>query len=106
MGILYAVPLNNSLEIDVKDRSINIALMIRWVSLSFIPCRLMLGVTFYITTAIAATPLFWVIPLSLYLVTFIITFAEKPLISHAWVSRNSIFFTIFPIVGFIFGSSL
>nr|WP_133131187.1 fused MFS/spermidine synthase [Legionella yabuuchiae] len=77
-----------------------------WIVLSFIPCSLMLGVTFFITTDIAATPLLWVIPLALYLLSFIITFARRPIISHAWVSRNVLFVLIFPITGFIWGSSL
>lgn len=76
-----------------------------WTGLSFIPCSLMLGVTFFITTDIAATPLLWVIPLALYLLSFIITFARKPWIAHVWVQRNILFFLIFPILSFILGIS-
>lgn len=78
----------------------------RWVSYSFIPCSLMLGVTFYISTDIAATPLLWVFPLALYLLSFVLTFARKPLISHAWVVRSTLLFAIFPVLVFIFGASL
>lgn len=74
-----------------------------WIFLSFIPCSLMLGVTFFITTDVAATPLFWVLPLSLYLLSFVISFANKPLISHAWVVRNVLLFVTFPVLSFIFG---
>jgi len=77
--------------------------MMRWVFLSFIPCSLMLGVTLYISTDVAATPLFWVLPLALYLLTFIFTFTTKPLISHAWVVRNCLFFLLFTVIGFILG---
>ena len=76
-----------------------------WVFLSFIPCSLMLGVTFYISTDVAATPLFWVLPLALYLLSFIVTFATKPVISHSWVVRNTVIFLIFPILGFIIGAN-
>ncbi|HHF7372520.1 fused MFS/spermidine synthase [Legionella bozemanae] len=72
-----------------------------WIFLSFVPCSLMLGVTLYITTDIAATPLFWVLPLALYLLTFVLVFTNKPLISFPWIARNSVFFLIFPIIGFI-----
>ncbi len=75
--------------------------LLSWVSLAFIPCSLMMGVTLYITTDVAATPLFWVLPLALYLLSFVITFSSKPLISPKWVSQNSIFFLIFTILGFI-----
>ncbi|CAM2984425.1 spermidine synthase [Legionella steigerwaltii] len=76
-----------------------------WIFLSFVPCSLMLGVTLYITTDIAATPLFWVLPLALYLLTFVLIFTNKPLISFPWIVRNSIFFLIFPIIGFILNAS-
>ena len=52
-----------------------------WVALAAIPSSLMLGVTTHITTDVASAPFLWVIPLALYLVTFIIAFSEKPAIS-------------------------
>lgn len=52
-----------------------------WMVLAFIPSSLMLGVTTLITTDIASVPLLWVVPLALYLATFIIVFARKPLVS-------------------------
>jgi hypothetical protein len=48
---------------------------LRWVILAFIPSSLLLGVTTYITTDIAAIPLLWALPLALYLLTFIVAFA-------------------------------
>lgn len=51
---------------------------LKWLALSFVPSSLMLGVTFYMTTDIASIPLLWVIPLALYLVTFIIAFGRVP----------------------------
>ncbi|HEY8617972.1 fused MFS/spermidine synthase [Phenylobacterium sp.] len=51
-----------------------------WVALAALPSSLMLGVTTHITTDVASAPFLWVIPLALYLVTFIIAFQEKPAI--------------------------
>ena len=51
---------------------------LKWVTLAFVPSSLMLGVTFYMTTDIASIPLLWVLPLALYLITFIIAFARLP----------------------------
>lgn len=79
--------------------------MMYWVFLSFIPCSLMLGVTLYITTDVAPTPLFWVLPLALYLFSFVVTFTKKPLISQDWIIRNYMFFLIFTILGFILGAN-
>ncbi|AGA27699.1 spermidine synthase [Singulisphaera acidiphila] len=54
----------------------------RWVWLAFIPSSLLLGVTTYLSTDIAPIPLLWVIPLALYLLTFIVVFAHKPIVPH------------------------
>ncbi len=50
---------------------------LKWIILSFIPSSLMLGVTSYVTTDIASVPLLWVMPLAIYIGTFIIVFARK-----------------------------
>ena len=54
---------------------------LRWLALSFVPSSLMLGVTTYITADVAAVPLLWVIPLALYLITFVVAFTRKPFAS-------------------------
>ena len=51
---------------------------LRWLGLAFVPSSLMLGVTTFVSTDMASIPLLWIIPLSLYLITFIIVFAEMP----------------------------
>jgi len=53
-----------------------------WVLLAFVPSSLMLGVTTFLSTDVAAIPLFWVVPLSLYLLSFIIVFARVPALVH------------------------
>ena len=50
---------------------------VRWITLALIPSSLMLGVTTYISTDIAAVPLIWVVPLALYLATFVIAFGQR-----------------------------
>jgi hypothetical protein len=47
-----------------------------WIALAFFPSSLMLGLTTYITTDIASIPLFWIVPLAVYLLTFIIAFSK------------------------------
>ncbi|MGE0566044.1 MAG: spermidine synthase [Pseudolabrys sp.] len=58
-----------------------------WIALTAIPVGLTIAVTSYITTDLAATPFLWVIPLALYLLTFVAVFRERPWISHALVLR-------------------
>jgi SAM-dependent methyltransferase len=65
------------------------AIRTRWLLLAFVPSSLMLSVTTYVTTDIAAIPLLWVIPLVLYLVTFVMAFARRSIVPHAAVVRIS-----------------
>jgi hypothetical protein len=58
-----------------------------WVVLAFVPSSLLLGVTTYITLDVAAIPLLWVIPLALYLLSFILVFSPRELLPHAWMVR-------------------
>ena len=58
-----------------------------WILLAFIPSSLLFGVTTYITTEIAPTPLLWTIPLALYLLTFILAFAGKRLLPEQVASN-------------------
>jgi hypothetical protein len=51
---------------------------LRWVLLAAVPSSLMLGVTNYISTDISAIAMFWIIPLALYLLTFILVFMRWP----------------------------
>lgn len=47
-----------------------------WFLLAFIPSSLMLGVTGFLTTDVAAIPMLWVLPLALYLLTYIFAFGR------------------------------
>jgi hypothetical protein len=58
-----------------------------WLALSFAPSTLMLGVTTYISTDVAAVPLLWVLPLSCYLLTFIVAFGWYSESAHAFTQR-------------------
>jgi hypothetical protein len=68
-----------------------------WVLLAFVPSTLMLGVTTFIATDVASVPLIWIIPLALYLLTFILAFASKQFIKLPVTS------IIFPIALVILG---
>jgi len=74
-----------------------------WIFAAFIPSSLMLSVTLYITTNIASVPLLWIVPLILYLLTFVMVFARTQLLSHLWLGRI-IPFIIIPAAPFFFYS--
>ena len=58
-----------------------------WTVLTAVPAGLCIAVTAFITTDLAAAPFLWVLPLALYLLTFVAVFRERPWIPHALVLR-------------------
>ncbi len=64
------------------------AARLRWLGLAAIPSSLMMSVTTFISTDVGSVPLLWVVPLALYLLTFILAFAERQFIPRpivAWL---------------------
>ena len=60
---------------------------LRWVALAALPSGLLLAVTTHLTIDLAPVPLLWVVPLSLYLLSFILVFARWPDRVHGAVGR-------------------
>jgi hypothetical protein len=58
---------------------------LRWIFLAAVPSGLLIAVTAHISTDVAAAPLLWVLPLSLYLLTWVLVFQSGPLLPHKWV---------------------
>ena len=63
--------------VDSQPGGLTLTRRLRWVGLTFVPSSLMLGVTAFITTDITPIPLLWVLPLSLYLFSFVIVFSPS-----------------------------
>ena len=57
----------------------------RWIFLAAVPSGLLVAVTAHISTDVAAAPLLWVLPLSLYLLTWVLVFQSRPLLPHKWI---------------------
>ncbi len=72
-----------------------------WLLCAFVPSSMMLGVTSYITTNVAAIPLLWILPLALYLTTFILVFAKRQVLPHPLMVRLLPFVAI-PLAPFFF----
>lgn len=79
----------------------------RITGLAFVPSSLFLGVTLYVTTDIASLPLLWIIPLSLYLLSFILVFSRHGERWTALAQKAHVFALAAGIVGLgFFGSHL
>ncbi len=69
-------PLEASAPISWREKGI-------LVLLAAAPSSLMLGVTSHLSTDVASAPFLWVLPLALYLLTFVIAFQNRP-----WIPLN------------------
>ena len=74
-----------------------------WPLLTAIPAGLCIAVTSFIATDLAAAPFLWVVPLALYLLTFVAVFRDRPWISHALVLRL-LPYVLAPLAISVFGS--
>ncbi len=78
MLVMWKSPRVERVETENTQKAfISLKQRLYWILLAFIPSSLLFGVTTYITTEIAPTPLLWTIPLASYLVTFVLAFAGK-----------------------------
>jgi hypothetical protein len=63
---------------DVKAqarRAVSTRQKLHWLACACVPSVMLLAVTNYITVDVAATPLLWVVPLALYLASFVVAFS-------------------------------
>ncbi|WGR95861.1 fused MFS/spermidine synthase [Bradyrhizobium sp. ISRA443] len=70
---------------DVAATEPSWLLRARWILLAAVPSGLLIAVTAHISTDVAAAPLLWVLPLSLYLLTWVLVFQSRPLLPHKWM---------------------
>jgi hypothetical protein len=68
-GMPDAAPVGASLRRGLAWRD-----RLGWMALAFVPSALLVAVTAHISTDIAAAPFLWVVPLSVYLATFVLAF--------------------------------
>ena len=71
---------------------------LRWLALSLVPSSLLLGVTTYISSDIAPMPFLWVVPLALYLLTFVLVFAPRTILPLRWMVRLQPFLIVAAVV--------
>ncbi len=71
-----------------------------WVAAAFVPSALMLAVTNHIAANLASAPFLWIVPLAIYLLTFILAFARRFYVSSTRISRiiPVVLLGVFPLV--------
>ncbi|HEX6284187.1 MAG TPA: hypothetical protein VFZ71_04905, partial [Pyrinomonadaceae bacterium] len=89
-----AAPDVNLVVSDDAVEPVATATRVQWALLAFVPSSLMLGVTTYIATDVASVPLIWIVPLALYLATFIIAFGRTQIVKPLIVSLSLPFLVV------------
>ncbi len=74
---------------------------LHWFLLAFVPSSLLLGLTNFISTDIASVPLLWIIPLTVYLLSFVFVFSQWGEKIHAWIIKLQALFLV-PFVAYAF----
>jgi len=66
-----------SLDADRVSGEISTAKVAKWLFLAFVPSSLMLSITTKVSSDLGSFPLVWVVPLALYILSFVVTFSKK-----------------------------
>jgi len=72
-----------------------------WIALAAVPSSLMLGVTSLLTADAAGLPFLWVLPLAVYLLSFVIAFAPRAAPSPRWARLLPIGAVVFMLLWMI-----
>ena len=75
--------------------------LLKWVALAALPSSLLMSATAHVTTDVAPVPLLWVVPLGLYLVSFIVAFAGWPVRARVVAGRAVPMLLLFLVVGLL-----
>ena len=71
--------------------------IMRWLLLAFVPSSLMLSLTTFLSSDVAAIPLLWIVPLALYLLSFVVVFARRQIVPPKFWPR-ALIILLLPLV--------
>jgi hypothetical protein len=80
-----------------------------WTGYASVPSGLLIAVTAHLSTDVASAPLLWVVPLALFMLTFILAFQEKMFVSDAILTKCFLYavpFVIMSTAGFLLPLSM
>jgi predicted O-methyltransferase YrrM len=75
-----------------------------WTGLAAVPSGLLVAVTAHLSTDVASAPLLWVLPLALFLLTFIIAFRDREIIGDGFLTAGLARlapFVILSLIGYV-----
>ena len=87
----------------VADAAIGWSDRLQWMALAFVPSALLIAVTSHISTDIASAPFLWIVPLALFLATFVLTFRHGGDRVHDILVRVQPFVVAPLVIGLMWG---
>jgi hypothetical protein len=82
----WQVPPAQQVPIQSNGERVGSKRILLWLALAAVPSGLMLSTTTHLTTDIFALPLLWVLPLGLYLLSFVVAFSDRRRLAGALIS--------------------
>ena len=83
-----------------KAQPLDTKTKLKWVLYAFVPSGLLMSISVHITTDIFSAPMLWVLPLGLYLLTFVLAFSRRQWIADSALNRMQLIAVTF-CVGFL-----
>jgi len=71
---------------------------LRWLVFTLVPSSLVLGLTTHVTTELSSIPLFWIVPLAVYLASFVVAFGRCPVWISLWARRLAPFMVALSLI--------
>lgn len=84
-------------EVSWRSKAVLHPLGLKWIFYALLPSALLLALTEFITTDLAAIPLLWIVPLGLYLLSFMIAFSRSTGFIHLLAEK-----LFLPALAFLF----
>jgi hypothetical protein len=97
-------PVDPTAPADPATPAPDLSERLSWLALAAIPSGLTVAVTAHLATDVAAAPFLWVVPLALYLLTFVAIFRHRPWVKHETVAAAAAFMAA-PLAISILGGS-
>lgn len=74
-------------ETDNRPADTPIKIRLEWIALAFVPSCMLSALTTHLSTDIFSTPMIWVLPLGVYLLSFVFAFRQKETVSDELLAR-------------------
>ncbi|MDR6871661.1 hypothetical protein J2Y55_002674 [Bosea sp. BE125] len=106
LGLGQSAAETAGIQVKLPQTAIAMREKLVWAVLAFVPSGLLVAVTAHVSTDVAAAPLLWVVPLALFLLTFVIVFQRKPILPHAWMLNAQLVLAAVFVVSVAFNPDL